>query len=380
MRIDHALLCAGLIAGTGCEPLAVVGEERRQTITTAVPGPDGRWRQAGFRGAASDDEATADAWYGLADAAGQLVRHQTVDATQNADSIRASVVLGDQWVLAGFTTDADGLRSAWVRSVGPDDAEVWTVKIGGAAGVETEATAISVTNIGTLLVGGIERLADGSTDGWVAQLAADGGVLWRRAFATDFQRQTTGMRVWAIGSKALPASPSKRQFWVAGERVRAGVTAAGAVELTLDGEVWNSGELGLDGRIVAVFADRADDLAYCALLGGRPVVAHTLPWELTNPAIIPLTDDPTAQLAGCALTGTQVLATGTVERDGVSTPFFATYERTTRQVTSFTAHPTERGVRVSGVTPGNDGTAAIYGRRDALLRRWSASSSGFVTP
>ena len=365
MRSELALLvvlvsaCApDLVIG----PEIVIGTERRLTVVATTPLADGRWRQAGFRVAETDTEQTAELWYGTTSADGSLPSYVS-PALEDADAIRAATTLGTSWVVAGFVTEG-GQRVAWLRALDEANAEVWTTKLPAPGGGSTEVTALATSNEGTLLVAGLER----DTRGWVAMLEPDGALRWRRSFETDFQMQASGFTPFAVAAEDGSPSPSRRQFWLAGRRSR---TDSGyALQMTLDGELWDSEPFGVAGaQSRGIVSAGRSGIVVCTQTGGAVQLAWTQGGGVSGGA---LTDVPGAfELKTCLGSVSQVKLVGTVLRDEARVPTVVTLDRASRAVVD--TQDTTPGPFVFGAAQAASGGVMLVGRTTAPLRRWSAS-------
>lgn len=362
MRSELALVVALV---SSCAPDVVIGTERRLTVVATTPLADGRWRQAGFRVAETDTEPTSDLWYGTTSADGALPSFES-PALADADAIRAATVLGTSWIVAGFVTEG-GQRVAWLRALDETNAEVWTKTLPAPNGASTEVTAIATSNEGTLLVAGLEQ----DTRGWVAMLEPDGALRWRRSFETDFQGQTAGFTPLAIATEDGPPSPSRRQFWLSGRRaLPAGETPGYVLQLTLDGDVWDSEPLGTSGSAArGLVAAGRNGIVVCTQTGDALQLAWTQGGAVSGPAV---TDVPGAfELRTCLGSVSQVKLVGTLLRDGVRVPAVVTVDRASRAVVD--THETTPGPFVFGAAQAASGAVMLVGRTGSPLRRWSAS-------
>lgn len=373
MRSESLLV---LLVLQACAPDVVIGTERRLTVVTTAPTADGRWRQAGFRVAAGEDEPSADLWYGTTAADGSLPAFVS-PALSGADSIRASAVVGDRFVVAGFVTGADGKRVAWVRALDDADAEVWTTTVPSAFGNPTEATALAVTNEGSLIVAGVEQVSATDRQGFVALLEATGAVRWRHGFGTGFQGQVRGVQPLSIATEDGPASPSRRQFWVAGIRAQASGSPGYVLQMTLDGDVWDSEPLGVDGsRSRGVVAAGRNGLVVCTTLDGAAQLAWTQGGGVSGAVMTEVRRDEPFTLVSCLGTASQVKLVGTTARDGVEVPTVITVDRGTRAVVDTQLSPQSQPVTVFGAAADAAGVLRLVGRSESPLRRWSIVEPG----
>lgn len=374
MRSESLLLLVVLFGA--CAPDVVIGTERRLTVVTTAQTADGRWRQAGFRIAASDDEPSADLWYGTTTVDGSLPSF-TSPALAGADAIRASTVAGRAFVVAGFVTGDDGKRVAWVRALDEADAEVWTTTLPSPLGVATEVTAIAATNEGSLLVAGVELVSATDREGFVALLEADGGVRWRQGFATGFQGQVRGVQPLSLATEDGPPSPSRRQFWLAGVRTLATGTPGYVVQMTLDGDVWDSTPLGVSGsRSRGVVAAGRNGIVVCTSLDGAAQLAWTQGGAVAGAATTEVRRDEPFTLVSCLGSTSQVKLVGTTSRNGASLPTVITVDRASRTVVDTQVSAQSQPVTVFGAAADAAGVLRLVGRSEAPLRRWSIVEPG----
>lgn len=359
-----------------CAPDVVIGTERRLTVVTTAPTPEGGWRQAGFRVAASEDETSADLWYGTTAADGALPSF-TSPALAGADAIRASTMVGARFVVAGFVTGDDGKRVAWVRALDETDGEVWTTTLPSPLGVATEATAVAATNEGSLVVAGVEQVSTSDREGFVALLEADGAVRWRQSFGTGFQNQVHGVQPLSIATEEGPASPSRRQFWVAGVRSLATGTPGYVLQMTLDGDVWDSDPLGPGGsRSLGVVAAGRTGIVVCTRLDGAAQLAWTQGGAVSGAATTEVRRDEPFTLVSCLGSTSQVKLVGTTSRDGADVPTVITVDRASRAVVDTRFSPQPQPVTVFGAAADTMGVLRLVGRSESPLRRWSIVEPG----
>lgn len=369
---SEALLA--LVLFGACAPDVVIGTERRLTVVTTAPTADGRWRQAGFRVATAEDEPVADLWYGTTAADGSLPQYSSLGLA-GADAIRASTMVGTRFVVAGFVTGDDGKRVAWVRALDEADAEVWTTTLPSALGGSTEATALTVTNEGSLLVAGVEQATD--RQGFVALLEASGAVRWRQSFGTGFQGQVRGVVPLAIATEDGPASPSHRQFWVAGVRTLASETPGYVLQMTLDGDVWDSDPLGVNGsRALGVVAAGGSGIVACTSLDGAVQLAWTQGGAVSGAALTEVRPDAPFTLVSCLGTASHVKLVGMTSREGAAIPTVITVDRASRTVVDTQRAPQSQAVSVFGAAADSAGVLRLVGRSESPLRRWSIVEPG----
>lgn len=368
---------AGVLLFAACGDLAVehVGAERRLTVTTAAPLADGRWRQAGFRVTEADTDGDARLWYGTTRADGSLPTLVTLPQ-DGQSAVRASAALGDTWVVAGFVTGANGQPVAWVRALDEANEERWTTTLPSPDGMATEATAIAATNEGTLVVAGLERVSATEQQGWVALLDANGMARWRQGLRTAFQMQARGFVPRAVTTQDGPPSMSRRQLWLAGTRpVGPGDVRGYALQLTLDGELWDSEPLGGPGSVSrGVVAAGNAGLVLCTSLDGAVQLAWTQGGAVSAPAVTEVRPQAPFTLTGCLGTPTHVTLFGETARDGAPVPTVITVERASRAVVDTTEWSPARGASVFGGAVGPGGGLQLFGRTAQPLRRWAASA------
>lgn len=370
---SEALLALVLLGA--CAPDVVIGNERRLTVVTTAPTSDGRWRQAGFRVAATEDEASADLWYGTTAADGSLPQYTSLGLA-GADALRASALVGARFVVAGFVTGDDGKRVAWVRALDEGDGEVWTTTLPSVLGGSTEATALAVTNEGSLIVAGLEQVA-ADRQGFVALLEASGAVRWRQSFGTGFQGQVRGVVPLAVATDDAPAGPSHRQFWVAGVRALASGTPGYVLQMTLDGDVWDSDPLGVNGsRALGVVAAGGSGIVACTSLDGAVQLAWTQGGAVSGAALTEVRPDAPFTLVSCLGTASQVKLVGMTSREGAAIPTVITVDRASRAVVDTQRAPQSQVVSVFGAAADSAGVLRLVGRSESPLRRWSIVEPG----
>lgn len=374
MRSEPLLLLVVMLGA--CAPDVVIGTERRLTVVTTAPTADGRWRQAGFRVATTEDESSAELWYGTTAADGSLPTFLS-PSLNGADAVRASTMAGARFVVAGFVTGDDGKRIAWVRALDETDGEVWTTTLPSPLGVATEATAIAVTNEGSLIVAGVEQVSATDREGFVALLEADGAVRWRQSFGTGFQGQVRGVQPLSIATEEGPASPSRRQFWVAGTRALATGTPGYVLQMTLDGDVWDSDPLGVSGsRSQGVIAAGRNGIVVCTSLEGGVQLAWTQGGAVSGAATTEVRPSESFTLVSCLGSTSQVKLVGTTSRNGAEVPTVITVDRATRAVVDTQFSPQSQAVTVFGAALDTAGTLRLVGRSESPLRRWSIVEPG----
>ncbi|MBL8923668.1 MAG: hypothetical protein JNJ54_32740 [Myxococcaceae bacterium] len=373
MRAEVMAVVA-LLSTSGCADVLViqyVGAERLLTITTATAVADGRWRQAGFRVAEADTSDEARLWYGTTAGDGSLPAIVTLPRDEGS-AIRSSAVLGDSWVLAGHVT-ANGKRVAWVRALDEANDERWTTTLPSPDGLSTEATALAATNEGTLIVAGLEQVSASVQEGWVALLDAQGQVRWRHGFRSGFQMQARGFVPLSVMTQDGPPSASRRQVWLAGRRLIPGGDSRGyALQLTLDGELWDSepfGVTGSDSR--GVVAAGNVGLVLCTSRDGAVELGWTSGGAVSGAATTEVRADAFA-LSGCVGTPSRVSVFGETQRDGAPVPTVITVDRPSRAVVEVQEWTTARGASVFGGAVDGDGALQLLGRTQRPLRRWSA--------
>jgi len=358
----RAELCVVSLVLTACAPDLVIGEERRLSIRTAVISADGRWREAGERTALSrpgNELVPAAGWFGRSGLDGALPAVQSLPSTPSA--VLASTRLGSSWIIAGHVGDR-----GFVRALDENDAQQWETTF-GAEGTPTVVTAIATTNEGALVVAGTEGAGS-----WTALLEADGAVRWRRSFETDFQRSASGFVPVAIATDPGAPSPSRRQYWLTGTRARAaGDTPAYALQLTVDGDLWDSEPFAATGigRGVATFDT---GLAICIAVEGRVQLGWTQGGAVTGAPITEVQLDEPFELATCLATATQVKLIGTLARGADRIPTVVSVDRATRSVAEVREHPTARDVMILGASFDLDGEVAAFVHRPLPSRRWLA--------
>lgn len=352
----------------GCSTELEIGIEHRVVVTAAVVDPgSGELLEAGHQ--------LGDLWYGRARADGTLVRSQRLDVAGGDDALSAAVALpSGGWAVAGWATTAAGARQAWVRALDAEDREVWTTALDAPAGREWSALTLAADPEQGLLVGGLE-LGGAAEEGWLARLGADGALRWRRSFATDFAAMASGFRPHSIGT----LGQSYRRVFPAGRRTRQGLTFPGVLDLTLDGDLFNSGSLGTgDGTAVATFVDpQSTDLTFCLQREGDVVVrsfSRLFDAPLHEQVLSP-GDGAAALLGACALTSDAAVLLGytAVYGDGRRVPHAAVLEAGARSLRFDRALEVTVPTTALGVAADSSGGGWLVGWADAPpSRRWAA--------
>ncbi|MFO0598654.1 MAG: hypothetical protein U0228_25330 [Myxococcaceae bacterium] len=357
-----------LLALTACAPDVSIGEERRLAIRTAVPTADGRWREGGDRTALTrpgDQIVPAAGWFGRSDANGALPTLTSLATTPS--TVWSSTMLGTSWVIAGASGDR-----GFVRALDENDGTQWETPF-GADGTTTVVRAIATTNVGELAIAGTEQTGGGAVHGWVALLDAGGSVKWTRHFDSDFQGTVSGFVPLAIAVDPGAPSPVRRQFWLTGTRTRASDVPAYAIQMTFDGDVWDSSPFAINGtgRGLATFDI---GLAICVAIDGAVQLAWTQGGAVGGAALSEVRLDETFELATClAGPGETVELIGTLHRGLDRIPAVATVDRPTRTLQGVKEHPSAKNVTVLGGAHALDGTVTAYGQQLAPVRRWSGA-------
>lgn len=369
------LLAAALIAlaAGACSPELSIGQERRLSLATAVPFGDGRWRQAGWIVSADGGVAEAQRWYGVASADG------TVDPQISGpgSSVTTSVHLDELWVLGGVVRGEDGAPSPWLQALAADGGIAWTLTLPKTAGSASRVTALTRTLERTVFVAGLETLGDGSA-GWAAKVDAQGAVVWRRAFETDFQNQVRGFRPYAVAAPLPPTTPDHPQIYLAGERTQAGATHPHAVMMTLSGDMWASTNLGDAGVAHGLAMDTLTPM-FCVEDGTRPRAMWVQQTSFSDLGTAEATlDGEAAHVVGCAMTPTALVLGGAVTRGGAPVPFLLEVARTTRTVRAVKELAGAGQVSVLGLTLDGSAAPTLLGRTEPLHRRFWAGGASFT--
>ncbi|MBL8913659.1 MAG: hypothetical protein JNM17_23360 [Archangium sp.] len=339
---------------SACAPEVPIGEERRLAIRTAIATPTG-WREAGDRSA----PAPLTGWYGRADANGAVPKITSLEVTPSA--VLGSTMLGTTWVIAGSLGDR-----AFVRALDENDATLWETQLGTTG---TIARGISTTNEGSLVVAGTEQRG-ATVQGWVALLEASGAIRWERHFDTDFQTTAIGFVPEAIVADPGAPSPTRRQFWVTGQRARPiGDHPAYAVQMTFDGELWDSDPFAEGGTARGVAAFNLG-LAICIANDGAVQLAWTQGGAVSGAALTDVRLDDRFELAGCFSGTDEVELFGTLERGADRIPAVVTVDRATRALRGVREHPTARRASVFGGARATDGSLTAFGQQLEPVRRW----------
>ena len=347
--------CALLLAlTTACAPDVHIGEERRLAVMTAVPAAEGRWREAGTRTALrrpGDEVIAAPGWFGRAEADGSLPTITSLETTPSA--VSSSTMLGATWVIAGSLGD-----EGFVRALDENDGQVWETRLGA------EVRSISTTNEGSLVVAG-----NAPGGGFVALLEASGAVRWERHFEIDFQRTASGFVPVAIVADPGAPSPSRRQFWVTGTRARASDTPAYALQMTFDGELWDSEPFAATGvaRGVAAFDV---GVAICVAVDGAVQLAWTQGGAVSGAALTEVRLEEPFELAGCLAGPNEVELFGTFARGA---PAVVAVDRATRLARDARQYSEPSPITVLGGARGADGRVTTFGLQLEPVRRWRAA-------
>lgn len=339
----QAGLMAALALMLSCAPEVVIGAERELSITTASVLADGRVREAGTR--------DGEGWYGISTPAGVLPEFTAPGVL----AIHASTTVSGLWVLAGTKALDDGRTTGWVRAVRDDLSEAWTVTFDGPAGISTEARTIVAASDGSVMVAGFEN----PSDGWVALLEPSGAVRWKRRFAVDFQQQARGVRPVSSAASAPPATPSRRQLWLGGTRG----TVAYALQLTLDGDLWDSEPFGEGNSVVGIVSLELG-LGICVAGPAGARISWTQGGGVSGGTLTSVNAD--LSVVGCLLSGERFDLYGTSQQR----PAVATVDRSARQVPAVRVHPTQTDAVVRGAVLDLAGQPMVLGHTQSPLRRW----------
>lgn len=234
-----------------------------------------------------------------------------------------------------------------------------------------------MTNEGSLIVAGVEEVSATDRQGFVALLEATGAVRWRRSFGTGFQGQVRGVQPLSIATEDGPPTPSRRQFWVAGVRTQASGTPGYVLQMTLDGDVWDSDPLGVNGsRSRGVVAAGRNGIVVCTTLDGAAQLAWTQSGAVSGAVTTEVRRDEPFTLVSCLGTPSQVKLVGTTSRNGAEVPTVITVDRATRTVVDLQLSPQSQPVTVFGAAVDATGVLRLVGRSEAPLRRWSIVEPG----
>lgn len=347
------ILLAALI--TACAPEVPIGEERRLAIRTAIPTADGRWREAGDR----SEPAPLTGWYGRTDSSGAMPTITSLEVTPSA--VLGSTVLGTTWVIAGSLGDR-----GFVRALDENDATLWQTTFGTTG--TTVVRSIATTNEGSLVVAGTEQTG-ATVHGWVALLEASGAVRWEHHFETDFQQQANGFVPVAIVADPGAPSPTRRQFWLVGQRARpVGDHPAYALHMTFDGELWDSEPFAEAGIARGVAAFNLGN-AICIANDGAVQLAWTQGGAVSGAALTEVRLDDRFELATCLAGPNEVELIGTLERGAAHVPAVVTVDRATRMLRGVREHPTAERISIFGGAR-TSGGITVFGQQLEPVRRW----------
>jgi len=183
--------------------------------------PTGAASVVGFAGYSLSAAGTWRAWYGRYDIGkhglwGDMKKVGDFSAHRAA---MAMTVVGNTWVLAGWSGKKGGKKQGWVYTV---DASTLAAKSDWAVGsTEDDAfDAVAAMPAGGLLCGGWSAKTQfGGMDAWLVRLDAAGKQLWEKRLGTDAGDQVYGvvareggaMVVGATGQK--PAGTATATMW-----------------------------------------------------------------------------------------------------------------------------------------------------------------------
>jgi hypothetical protein len=236
-------------------------------------------------GGSDGRDAEGDAWVVLMDADG-LVEWTRLLGGEQSDTFSSAAVCGDGGIiLAGWSMPARGdfVTDAMVAKTFPGGRFAWRKVIGGDR-VTTARSLSSCRDDGILVVGETADTPDGSLDGWVARLDAEGGIVWQKTIggpASD----------WALTAVDRPDGG----FFVAGITESYGAGAMDAWVLALDasggilwqktvggaGDDWAAAAVPAGGGLVVAGTTASSGLEGYDMLIFRMDMEGGLVWQMT---------------------------------------------------------------------------------------------------
>lgn len=367
------LMC-GALAWVACAPEVAIGIEHQVTVTAAAFDPaTGELLEAGYQHGRASDDGHADLWFGRARADGTLVTAVSIDHAGGADAVLAAVTLpAGGAVLAGFVSENDGTTVAWVRALDGADAERWTLLLPQAAG--TTATALAVDPEGGVVVGGLERQADGSLESWLARIADDGTLRWRKSVLTAYPGSSHAFQLEALTA----VGPSFNRIYAVGARPIGGVLVPAFMHFTLAGDLYNSAPFDAQEGVARGIYTEPDnqELTACIEAGGAVSVVRVRGYDVLERRRVSVSaEGATLVLGGCTTADNLdvMLAATAVYPDGRRVPKVARVDRQANGLVSDRDVSVGEPTSAQGLALKADGTGAVFGRVEPKLRRWAVS-------
>ncbi|MEO7328363.1 MAG: hypothetical protein ABI193_07285, partial [Minicystis sp.] len=125
-----------------------------------------------------------DAWVRKYTDSGQILWTKTNNGAANGMDFGASVATdpaGNIVVAGAETIPVQGLNG-WIRKYDSAGNVIWTQSYDGPAHLDDSARGVAIDMLGNILVGGIETVAGGTTDGWVRRYSSAGATVWTAPF------------------------------------------------------------------------------------------------------------------------------------------------------------------------------------------------------
>jgi hypothetical protein len=162
---------------------------------------------------------------------------------------------GGRLLLAGSRTDDAG-PEAWLRALGPDGSELWSITRHGVQAGGASATGIAVDSTGDILAVGSETNPDTGIDGWLARYSPAGEQRWSVSLVSPGP-DADALRAVAIGPGdtiaavgALDGASTVRVYNPDGtprwDATAADATSWNGVAVDAAGNVVVAGSLGAD--------------------------------------------------------------------------------------------------------------------------------------
>ncbi len=109
---------------------------------------------------------------------------KTFNGAANSTDFGASITTdaAANVVVAGVETVANQGTNGWIRKYDPAGNILWTQTYDGPAHLDDSARGVAIDASGNILVGGIETMAGGMTDGWVRRYTSAGATVWTSPF------------------------------------------------------------------------------------------------------------------------------------------------------------------------------------------------------
>lgn len=250
-------------------------------------GADGTVFVAGY---GTNAEEARDAWVRRYSAQGEPLWTQTHAGAGGANDEIRGLLLDDGGNLyaTGYQSTASTGLDAWLRSYNLQGAEVWTETYDGPASVTDVFHAASFDAVGNLVVGGYHGVAGEGADVLLRKYTPDGDVLWTRTYTgananndvvSDVATSAAG-HIYVAGYETGPAGEG-HNAWLA--------------KYDTDGNViWTrsyNGAASLDDYFSGVEVVGDDDVVVCGYEGAVEYPWHAFVRRYDSLGMIAWTDE-----------------------------------------------------------------------------------------